>query len=115
MAGTTTAVVVLVVLALWPAPGKYPFGLPAVVGLAALAGRWRLRRHADDVGAALIGLATLVALATWTARAWWHLGRAQTLAVGAALLSALVVGLVVAVLRAGSADDPDREDGLEDE
>jgi hypothetical protein len=64
---TATLLLALVVLALWPAPGKYPFGLPVAVGAAALAGRWRARSHEDDVGAALIGLATLAALATWTA------------------------------------------------
>src|SRR5688500_15315177 len=53
------------VLAVWPAPGKYPWGLPGVLlGIAVVSAiRWRAMGYAMPV---LLGMAAVPALAAWT-------------------------------------------------
>ena len=59
-------IVVLLVLAAWPAPGKYPLGL---AGLAIGAGLliWAFRARRDDISMVLVAVAALLAAAAWTA------------------------------------------------
>jgi hypothetical protein len=91
-------VLTLAVLAVWPAPGKYPWRAPGLIAASAFLGahRWRSR---DDVGALMVSLVTVAGLGTWTLSSWLELSLGMALA--------LAVALLVALVRSGSADHPD--------
>lgn len=65
----------VLVLALWPAPGKYPWGaLAAVLVLAAMIGRYmRARRTPAGVSPRgfVVGLGVVTLLDGWTLWHWW--------------------------------------------
>lgn len=60
----------LLVLAFWPAPGKYPVGVPVVASVVTLIALWRNYLCRDDIGAALVVAAGLLVLAAWTMLTW---------------------------------------------
>ena len=97
---------VIVVLAFWPSPFKYPWGIP--LG-AALAGGWaayRYRVEHDDFGAALIVVGALCLSAGLTVAHWLSAGLGTALLMGAVLMALPAVVLVMLLIISGSADDP---------
>jgi hypothetical protein len=107
--------VLVVALAFWPASGKYPLGVPIVVGLTALVALWRNRLCCDDIGAALAIVLGIGVLAAWTVFAW-RPGTSAGFALFALIFGFPVVWIWLAAIGAGSADlfvwykDGDRAD-----
>ena len=100
---------VVVVLAAWPTPGKYPWGVPLGALLVLLVAQHRYRVERDDFGAALLVAAAVCLSAGLTAAHWLGAGFGTALLVGAALLALPAVLLVMSVILSGSADDPGEE------
>lgn len=93
----------LLVLALWPTPSKYPWGLPlTAAGTFVLAAR--SSRGGNDFLAFLLGFTALSGLATWTLSSWFELDFTGTLLVWTAVLALPVLWLFVLVRRAPAAE-----------
>lgn len=88
--------VALLILAVWPVPHKYPWGIPiASAGTAALCA---LRSRAgDDFGAFLLGFTALSGLAAWTLSSWLRLGEMSALLVWVALTAVPALWLITLV------------------
>ena len=101
-------------LALWPVPGKYPWLVPIAVLATTAIAIWRNNICKDDVGAGLVIIVAVGVLATWTL---FEIGLDSTVT---ALLVVAVFGfplvvLVMATIASGAADNPYLKDPYDDE
>lgn len=86
----------LLVLAAWPVPYKYPWGVPIAAGGTFVVCALR-ERAGDDFGAFLLGFAAIAGLATWTLSSWLNLSDERSALVWLALLFVPVLWLVTLV------------------
>jgi hypothetical protein len=100
---------VMVAGALWPCPHKYPWILPAAVVASAVVSA-ALWKKGNDAGGAMVFLATVAGLATWTLAHHLQLGIVAGLLVFAASIAPAIVFVIVLASLAGAADDPRFDD-----
>lgn len=96
----------IAVLALWPSPFKYPWGIPLGAAVVLVAATYRYRVERDDFGAALIVVGAFCLSAGLTVAHWLSAGFGTALLVGALLMALPAVVLVMLLIISGSADDP---------
>jgi hypothetical protein len=102
---------VILVLAFWPTPHKYPWGIPLALVIALAFAVYRYRFQADDYGGILVVLVAMCALAAMTIAHWYALGPLAMILAGVALLVLPVIVLTMVLISAGAATDPSQEDG----
>ena len=96
----------IVVLAFWPSPFKYPWGIPVGAAVALVWAAYRYRAERDDFGAALIVVGALCLSAGLTVAHWLSAGLGNALLVGVLLMALPAIVLVMLLIISGSADDP---------